>query len=247
MSKFLDKLGHSLNKRFKRFLQRHDKALVSHSYQEEFKRLLEFNGLSKSQYHQDLFVLAELGFKRDGFFVEFGATNGIELSNSYLLEKSFGWRGILAEPARVWHGDLVKNRSCHIETNCVWRATGEKLTFNQVDASNISTLAMYSDVADGHEKARRKSTLYEVETISLNDLLEKYQAPQVIDYLSIDTEGSEFEILKAFDFNKHQFKVITCEHNHMPVRQEIFELLASKGYSRKLQDVSMCDDWYIKA
>lgn len=247
MSKFLDKLSHSINKRFTRLLRRYDKELVSHSYEEGFKRLLEFNGLSKSQYHQDLFVLAELGFKRDGFFVEFGATNGVELSNSYLLEKSFGWNGILAEPARVWHSDLQKNRSCHIETNCVWRATGEKLTFNQVEASNISTLDMYSTVADGHEKARRKSTLYDVDTISLNDLLEKYKAPQVVDYLSIDTEGSEFEILKAFDFNKHQFKVITCEHNHMPVRQDIFELLSSKGYVRKMQAVSMCDDWYIKA
>ena len=52
--------------------------------------------LSKSQLKQDIFVLLETGFKRNGFFVEFGATNGIDLSNTYLLEKRFGWNGILA-------------------------------------------------------------------------------------------------------------------------------------------------------
>ena len=54
-----------------------------------------------SQLRQDLFVLNELDFKENGYFVEFGATDGIKLSNSYLLEKSFNWNGILAEPARI--------------------------------------------------------------------------------------------------------------------------------------------------
>lgn len=64
---------------------------------------------SKSQLLQDVFVLHELNFKEGGFFVEFGATNGVELSNSHLLEKEFHWQGILAEPARVWYDDLKKS------------------------------------------------------------------------------------------------------------------------------------------
>ena len=62
--------------------------------------ILLYENESKSQYRQDLFVLSELEFKRDGFFVEFGATNGINGSNSFILEKNFGWKGILAEPAK---------------------------------------------------------------------------------------------------------------------------------------------------
>ena len=52
---------------------------------------------SKAQLKQDLFVLATLNFKRNGYFVEFGATSGVDISNTCLLEFDFGWRGILAE------------------------------------------------------------------------------------------------------------------------------------------------------
>ena len=58
---------------------------------------------SKSQLRQDLFVLSETNFKRNGYFVEFGAASGFQLSNTYLLEQNFSWSGILAEPAKVWH------------------------------------------------------------------------------------------------------------------------------------------------
>ena len=95
---------------------------------------------SKSQLRQDLFVLAELDFKRGGFFVEFGATNGVDMSNTYLLEKDFAWKGILAEPARRWHNDLRNNRTCDIETNCVWRESNSLLAFNEVEVGEFSTI-----------------------------------------------------------------------------------------------------------
>ena len=74
--------------------------------------------------------MGKLGFKRNGFFIEFGASNGVDHSNTYLLEKRFNWRGILAEPARIWHKSLEVNRSAFIEKNCIWNVTGEKLLFN---------------------------------------------------------------------------------------------------------------------
>jgi hypothetical protein len=65
---------------------------------------------SKAQLRQDLFVLTHLDFKTHGFFVEFGATDGIHLSNSYLLEREFHWSGILAEPAKSFEVALRQNR-----------------------------------------------------------------------------------------------------------------------------------------
>ena len=87
---------------------------------------------------------------------------------------------------------------------------------------------------------------YHVESISLLNLLEKYDAPRRINYLSIDTEGSEFEILNAFDFTAYSFDVITCEHNYTANREKIYELLTKNGYQRINQEVSQFDDWYIE-
>ena len=120
-------------------------------------RLLNLLSDSKAQLRQDLFVLSELGFKEGGYFVEFGAANGMDLSNSYLLEKRFGWSGIVAEPATRWHEDLRKNRGCRIETNCVWTESGSVLTFNEADEGEYSTIDSFSFVglAQSAQRARK--------------------------------------------------------------------------------------------
>jgi FkbM family methyltransferase len=199
---------------------------------------------SKAQLKQDIFVLSELDCKTGGYFVEFGATNGVDLSNTYLLETKFGWTGILAEPAWVWQDALKANRNCHISFDCVWSKSHELLPFNQASAAELSTIDTFSSV-DGHATTRTSGTKYPVNTISLLDLLKKYNAPRVIDYLSVDTEGSEFEILSAFDFDAYQFRIITCEHNYTPMREKIYDLLNSKGYTRKFPNLSRFDDWYV--
>lgn len=206
--------------------------------------------LSKSQLRQDLFVLSELNFKKDGYFIEFGASDGVRLSNTHLLETKFGWSGILAEPARIWHSALKVNRSAIIETDCVWSETGKSLIFNEVNdekhRGELSTIDIYSN-SDKHKKIRQSAgKKYNVKTISLLDLLEKHEAPRSIDYLSIDTEGSEYEILKNFDFEKYHIKVITCEHNYTATRQSVKSLLEKNGYTRKYEDCSLFDDWYVK-
>jgi FkbM family methyltransferase len=202
--------------------------------------------MSHSQIWQDLFVLTELDFKKNGYYVEFGATNGVDLSNTYLLEKSFGWNGILAEPAKYWHDALKANRTCSIETNCVWRDSTSVLNFNEVQIPELSTITSFRKT-DLHASRRNHADSYSVNTISLNDLLDKYGAPREIDYLSIDTEGSEFEILNNCDFAKYSFKVITCEHNFSPIREKILSLLTRHGYIRKFIGLSKWDDWYTKS
>mgnify|MGYP000284675222 FL=1 len=155
------------------------------------KKLLEVVELSNSQLRQDLFVLGVLGCKRNGFYVEFGATDGISLSNTYLLEKEFDWHGILAEPAREWRNDLMINRPNSIITHdCVWTSSGTKIDFLQTKEKEFSTIAKFSR-SDVHHSVRQSGNKYQVDTISLLDLLRKYDAPRIIDFLSIDTEGSE--------------------------------------------------------
>ena len=250
MKAFLDKLSDATNigltrKHRLRELKAREPAYFDLNFlkampEESVLNCMEWLGKSRSQLRQDLFALVQTGFKKDGFFVEFGATDGIELNNSYLLETEFGWSGILAEPAQSWHADLKTNRKALIDTRCVWRASGEELEFTETprgENSGISELVKPS--------RRMRGTTYKVQTISLNELLEEHQAPEIIDYISVDTEGSEFDILNAFDFAKWQFRVMTVEHNFAPQREPIHQLLTGKGYRRVFEEVSRFDDWYI--
>lgn len=199
---------------------------------------------SSAQLKQDIFALLVNGFKRGGFFVEFGATDGIDLSNTFLLEKEFGWRGILAEPGMMWHADLSANRECSIDFDCVWSKSGEELDFDMVDLGALSTLSQFSD-CDGHGMARKNKETCKVRTISLLDLLQKHGAPAVIDYMSVDTEGSELDILSAFDFDRYKFNCITIEHNYTPAREPLNELMQKNGYKRVFDYLSKWDDWYV--
>jgi FkbM family methyltransferase len=226
------------------FIQFQEKLAALHFSADEQLRALQVFKHSKSQLQQDLFVLLSLNFKSNGFYVEFGATDGFNLSNTYMLEKNFGWTGILAEPARSWHASLKKNRSANIETRCIWKESAIILEFNETEAGELSTLDSFSN-RDMHAVSRENGIRYTVETISLLDLLVKYKAPKFIDYLSIDTEGSEFEILDNFDFKTFTFGFISCEHNFTENRGKIFELLSRQGYVRVFEQYSQFDDWYL--
>jgi FkbM family methyltransferase len=189
---------------------------------------------SKSERFQDLLILKLTEEKRNGYFVDFGATDGVTINNSHLLENSYGWSGIVAEPCRRWHDELQRNRRCSIDLRCVWSKTGEHLEFNETPAAELATIAQFSD-CDFHAKERRSGELYSVETVSLNDLLLQHRAPHLIDYLSIDTEGSEFDILSAFDFDAHDIRIITVEHNYTTMRARIHDLLTANKYRRLLK------------
>ena len=216
-------------------------SLIKEKNRNKFIKYLKY---SKSQLRQDLFVLCEHDFKQNGYFIEFGAADGILGSNSYLLEKQFNWDGILCEPGKYAKDALKNNRSVVIEQKCVWESSSEEILFNETEEKLLSTIDSFSK-SDNHSEARKKGKRYNVETISLLDLLNKNKAPKVIDYLSIDTEGSEFKILNKFDFNQYKFKVITCEHNFTSSRDKIFNLLTANGYKRKWEHISNFDDWYV--
>ena len=180
--------------------------------------------------------------KYENFFVEFGATDGKTLSNTYLLETIFGWDGILSEPAKSWHKSLISNRKCSIDLRAVWSCTGAELAFQENVIGELSTLSKFANVEISRSQTQRK---YIVKTVSLNDLLCLHAAPTKIGFLSIDTEGSEQEIINALDFTRYSFGFITIEHNYSKYREEVFQILSKNGYTRVMQDFSSWDDFYI--
>jgi FkbM family methyltransferase len=210
------------------------------SVDDSFKILIApYLPFSKAQLSQDLFALTSHGSTKPAFFVEFEATDGIFLSNTWLLEKKLGWTGILAEPARSWHSSLCANRSCNIDKRCVYHSSGQKVSFQEALSPEHSAINSQLNIGD--------NSTYEVETVSLSDLLDAYNAPSEVQFLSIDTEGGELEILMNYDFaSERRINSISVEHNYrIKERKLIYALLSSHGYKQVYHSLSKWDDWYV--
>jgi FkbM family methyltransferase len=206
---------------------------------------LQNSAHSKAQLMQDLYVLYRLP-KCGGFFVEFGASDGITISNTYMLESQMSWSGVVAEPLPLRHSALRANRKCTVDLRCVWTKTGEELDFVVPnEAPELATLNSFLDADhQGHVRSNN-STVCKVTTISLNDLLLANDAPKHLDYLSVDTEGSELAILSSLDFDRWRPRIITVEHNYAnEQRNKTKALLNGYGYVREMEACSKWDDWY---
>ena len=187
--------------------------------------------MSFSQIGQDLEVLKFYNNKTDGFFVDIGAYDGITLSNTYLLEKMYNWHGICVEPIPYRFELLYKNRpNSFCWDYAVYNKSNEQVLFDiSSDSDLLSGISNYIDAYKNLINSNKTQIIKN--TISLNDLLEKSNAPLFIDYLSLDTEGSELEILKSVDLQKYTFGLIDVEHNYVePRRTKIRDLLTSNGY-----------------
>jgi len=211
-------------------------AMMDYKHKETQKVLYSFDE-SRSQLRQDLLVLWLLDFQKHGIFVEFGATDGIDLSNTYLLESKYGWNGLLVEPAKIWHYDLKQNRNSIIDFRAVTAISGETEVFFQSEDPRFSSILNNLDLS--------YPSNYQVKTVTLKDLLIEYAFPVLIDYISIDTEGSEFEILKNFDFNLFKFKVASIEYSSQGSREQVCELMNRNGYERVFGSISKFEDWFI--
>lgn len=206
--------------------------------------------LKFSENFQDLFVLGQTGYKERGYFIDIGAADGITGSNTFLLEKFYKWNGVCVDPNPVFLQSLQNCRDNPVSTLCVHSETGKILPFKFLDNPDQfygwnfrSGLKEYFEL---DQNTDLKFLEINVLTISLNDLLKLYNAPKEIDYISIDAEGSEYDILKTFDFDQYDVKCLTVEHAFTDQRSRVYDLLISKGYERVDEDKSDNEDWFVK-
>ncbi|WP_192361934.1 FkbM family methyltransferase [Mesorhizobium mediterraneum] len=197
---------------------------------------------SKSQLLQDVFCLIATSEKRSGFFVEVGVGNGTDLSNTYLLEKNFGWSGILVEPNTSYHSDIRSKRSAILDPRAATSRSGDVLTFEEMqDEGMHSRLAGTSTAAVASEVKK-----YQVETASLDSILDGHNAPDVVDYISIDTEGNEMDVLSGLSLKKRQVNIFTIEHNFEPGKiEKIKSFFGKHEYVPVFEDVSSFDLWLV--
>jgi hypothetical protein len=121
------------------------------------------------------------------------------------------------------------------------------VTFLTTDASDpeLSSIAEFAD-GDHFAEVRAKGHAIQVETVSLVDLLGQHNAPAVIDYLSIDTEGSEYVLLSRFDFSRYAINLISVEQNRR-TEAKIEDLLKMQGFDRVFKEFSQWDGWYLRS
>jgi FkbM family methyltransferase len=165
---------------------------------------LNRRSLSMSQAGQDLWVYGEVfNEKKGGFFLDIGAHDGVYLSNTFLLEKRFGWNGICIEGNPATFRDLKRNRQVTCVNACI--DSEEKDVEFVLDGVNGGILSKDCDNREGAGNSIK------VKTRSLVNVLIANNAPPIIDYLSIDVEGAEDRVLLGFPFEKYQFQCITIE------------------------------------
>lgn len=194
---------------------------------------------AKSQLEQDIHVLHEIyKGKRNGYFVEIGAYDGIEYSNTYLMEKDYEWKGLLIECNPRWIPSIYQHRDAVFMPYAAYKEDNQILQFYDT-GHGLSGL-----VETNSHLSATTAPIIPVLTKKLTTMLDNAHAPNFIEFLSIDTEGSEHEILLHHYFDKYLFGYICVEHNHIfENRLKIRLLLESKGY--KFFRENHVDDDYI--
>jgi len=159
----------------------------------------------------------------NGYFVELGANDGISQSNSYYFEKYRGWKGVLVEPIPHNYLKCLKNRSKNTQVFCNACVSFDyKEKFVEIVYSNLmsTSLGLETDISNSENHAligkqflEKNEDNFNFGAIAkqLNNILLKANAPKKIDFLSLDVEGSEIEVLKGINHNEYRFKFICIE------------------------------------
>ena len=181
---------------------------------------------------------------QSGFYVEIGANNGIEQSNTFFLEKEKNWNGVLIEPILHKYLECKKNRSNKNKFFCFACVSNDfKENFVRLLYSNLMTipLNLENDIKNPIDHAsqsniiRKKSNDSEIEVIefiakprTMTSILDESKAPFLIDFFSLDVEGAEIEVLKGIDFSLYNFKYILIETRNV---ENITNYLEGKNYN----------------
>ena len=170
--------------------------------------------------------------KREGYFVEAGAANGKAASSCYILETSLDWRGICIEPNDRFFGELLLNRPNSLcENLCISDKPGV-VTFVQGENDDSYFSGIRTNLEQfkwGSHEILHKGEEVTKQAVTLESLLEKHQAPKLIDYGAFDIEGSELAVLKSFPFDRYRFLAMSLECDEW-VWEILLPILTKQGY-----------------
>ena len=171
-----------------------------------------------SQAHQDELIYQLLNGKHNGYFVDLAANDPIYLSNTFSLERFFGWNGLCIEAnSMYWAG--LSYRTCAL-VGAVVSLDRQEVHFR------FSNKELGGIVGDQFDNKKGNTPEQPRLTVALMEVLQRFNAPQMIDYLSLDVEGAEDMVLQPTVLDAYQFNLITIERPS----ESLQKLLKSKGY-----------------
>jgi FkbM family methyltransferase len=200
-----------------------------------------------SQFKQDE-ILEKNVFKgyKNGIFVDVGAHNGISINNTLYFEKYNNWTGINVEPIKKVYDCLVSNRPNSININCAVCNNDGETDFlcnegytemlsgikNNFDPRHIKRIERENNIK-GSVTTTITVPTKKLETIFYDNHIER------VNYLSIDVEGAEFEVIKSINFDKVFIDVIEFENNYDDVSIPIIQYLNAKNYVLFHKDIDV--------
>lgn len=188
------------------------------------------HGQLHSQAGQDWIVQSILQCQTGGYFLDLAANDAEIISNTLMLERDFQWNGLCIE-ANPQYADKYARRKCQLVMAAVGSPTDTAVEF--------ASRGVYGGIVDtefDNKEAEPNKTL-KLYTVALAEVLRRFKAPRIIDYLSLDVEGAESMVMQGFPWSEYKFKVLTIERP----KPDLVSALTSHGYE-SLRKNSFFDD-----
>ncbi|WP_395052153.1 FkbM family methyltransferase [Flavobacterium sp.] len=173
-----------------------------------------------SQFKQDKFINEVIFYnKKFGFFIDIGAHDGVNINNSLFFERYRNWKGICIEPNPNVYKELVKNRKAININKCIGNEN-KKVMFTQITGYSEMLSGITDNYHSNHveridslisKKGGIKSEI-EIDMITLDTIEEAKNND--IDFISIDTEGNEYDIVTSINFKLLNVKCLVIENNY---------------------------------
>lgn len=213
----------------------------------------DFYGGSETQ--NTRWVLELLEHKKNGYFIDIGCNDPVRSNNTFILEKKYAWEGIVVEPNAMHFGNILHMRTCEkilgrpifehddtvdfmiIKDDRLHGYSGIKETLNPNLKFNFES-SDQTIMFDGVSR-QTKSKIVKLQAMSPNTLVKEYSVPKVFDYLKIDAEGAEINIIKNWPWDKAQPTLVSMEADptqyykfHQNVAKIVIEYMKKVNYNQ---------------
>ena len=203
------------------------------------------------QWQTDKIIEEYFEYGYSGVCIEVGAANGVKGSNTFYFEKK-GWKTLCIEPNPKYKEEIEKYRKLVRYFACGSESKETEMTIFEVGEKNImsslSSISPDERLVNDHINIINNKYKINVQQLTLNQILEnevtntEFEKIKYFDFISIDTEGTEIEVLKGIDFNKYQIKLLVVENNYNDNTIESY--LESFGYYKDRR--YKINDFYLK-